>query len=124
MDLQDMRIALIGGIHGGYEFNTVLLSQLLIDHFDHNPFDVLPGVSLIIIPMANPDGVTRGGGWCYGEIPAEVAEQADATVSKTVPWQRGCRFESDLRHYVLRSSCKIRAAQVSCMYFSTRSPHF
>jgi hypothetical protein len=55
-------IVLIGGIHGGYEFNTVLLSQMLITYFDQSPSDVLPGVSLSIIPMANPDGVTRGGG--------------------------------------------------------------
>jgi len=55
-------IVLIGGIHGGYEFNTVLLSQMLITYFDQNPADVLPGISLSIIPMANPDGVTTGGG--------------------------------------------------------------
>lgn len=55
-------IVLIGGIHGGYEFNTVLLSQQLLTYFDQNPADILPGISLAIIPMANPDGVTRGGG--------------------------------------------------------------
>ena|GEM_PF-2487856 len=32
------------------------------------------------------------------EVPAEVAEEVDAAVSKTVEGRPSCRFESDLRH--------------------------
>jgi hypothetical protein len=53
-------IALVGGIHGGYEGNTVVLSEMLINHFRANPQDVLPGIKLVIIPAANPDGLLRG----------------------------------------------------------------
>jgi hypothetical protein len=55
-------IALVGGIHGGYEGNTVVLSELLINHFRSHPEDVLPGIRLVIIPAANPDGLLRGDG--------------------------------------------------------------
>jgi hypothetical protein len=58
----ETHITLVGGIHGGYEFNTVQLAEMLINYFDENPSDVLPGISLAIIPAANPDGVTRGRG--------------------------------------------------------------
>ncbi len=53
-------LMLIGGIHAGYEANTVWLSNLLIQHFQRNPEDILPGIRLIIIPLANPDGIMRG----------------------------------------------------------------
>lgn len=49
-------ISLIGGIHGRYEENTVDLSNALISFFANNPDAVYPGVTLDIIPVANPDG--------------------------------------------------------------------
>jgi len=55
-------LVLVGGIHAGYEANTVWLSNLLIQHFQKNPDDLLPGIRLIIIPLANPDGILRGDG--------------------------------------------------------------
>jgi hypothetical protein len=81
-------IVLVGGMHGGYEFNTVLLSHLLIEHFDQNPDDLLPGISLAIIPMANPDGVTRGGG-LEGRLNAhgvDLNRNWDCDWSKTAVW--------------------------------------
>src|SRR5690606_17003771 len=53
-------LMLAGGIHGGWEGNTVTLVNELIAHFEANPQDVLPGVSLLLIPAANPDGLVRG----------------------------------------------------------------
>src|SRR5574341_450230 len=53
-------IVMVGGIHGGYEENTVRLAHMLVSHFEQNPQDVLPGIHLMIIPAANPDGLTRG----------------------------------------------------------------
>jgi carboxypeptidase T len=53
-------LLLVGGIHTGYEANTVLLVQEMIEHFQRAPGDVLPGLSLILIPAANPDGLVRG----------------------------------------------------------------
>ncbi len=56
-------LLLVGGIHGGWEGNTVLLAQQLADYFAHNPQDVLPGISIVIVPVANPDGYARGRIW-------------------------------------------------------------
>ena len=50
-------LLLVGGIHGGWEANTVDLMNGLIDHFAATPGDVLPGLSLLLIPVANPDGM-------------------------------------------------------------------
>jgi Zinc carboxypeptidase len=53
-------LLLVGGIHGGWEGNTVTLINELIIHFEENPADILPGLSLVLIPVANPDGLIRG----------------------------------------------------------------
>ncbi len=50
-------VILIGGIHGGYEWNTVLLARLLLGHFEEHPGDVPEGYTLSIIPNMNPDGL-------------------------------------------------------------------
>lgn len=49
-------IVFVGGMHGGYEWNTILLAYEAIDYFTANPNAVPPSVALYIIPSANPDG--------------------------------------------------------------------
>jgi hypothetical protein len=53
-------LMLVGGIHGGWEENTVMLLNQLIAHFVSNPQAVLPGLSLVFVPVANPDGLALG----------------------------------------------------------------
>ena len=53
-------LMLVGGMHGGWEANTVALVDELIAHFDAFPDDVLPGMRLVLVPAANPDGLLRG----------------------------------------------------------------
>lgn len=53
-------LLLVGGIHGGWEGNTVTLINELITHFEENPDDVLSRLSILLIPVANPDGLIRG----------------------------------------------------------------
>jgi hypothetical protein len=55
-------IVLIGGIHGGYEANSVVLTELLVGYFRDNPQAVLPGMRIVLMPTANPDGMQRGAG--------------------------------------------------------------
>lgn len=49
-------IVIVGGIHGGYEWNTILLAYGAIDYFLEHPAAVPESVTLTIIPAANPDG--------------------------------------------------------------------
>jgi hypothetical protein len=53
-------LLLVGGIHAGFEANTVLLINQLIAHFESTPEDVLPGMRLVLVPVLNPDGLVVG----------------------------------------------------------------
>ncbi len=53
-------LLLVGGIHGGWEANTVALVEALSEHFAARPDAILPGISIVLIPVANPDGLARG----------------------------------------------------------------
>ncbi len=53
-------VAVIGGIHGGYEGNTVKLVQQMVRYFQDHPREVPAGVTLYLVPNANPDGYARG----------------------------------------------------------------
>jgi len=50
------QIIFIGGIHGGYEWNSILLAYQAIDHFITYPELIPEEITLHIIPSANPDG--------------------------------------------------------------------
>lgn len=52
-------IIFIGGIHGGYEWNTALVAQEAANYFKANP-DVIPAnVMVTVIPVLNPDGLAK-----------------------------------------------------------------
>lgn len=53
-------LLIVGGVHAGFESNTVLLVNELITHFQSTPASVLPGMSLVLVPVLNPDGLARG----------------------------------------------------------------
>jgi hypothetical protein len=52
--------ALVGGIHGGYEWNTTVLVNEFLHYLNENP-NLLPiQLTLYLIPLANPDGAAAG----------------------------------------------------------------
>ena len=54
----DTEVLFIGGIHGGYSFNTALVAQEIMNYLDKSP-DVIPdNVKVAVIPVANPDGLS------------------------------------------------------------------
>lgn len=53
-------VMLIGGIHTGYEANTVRLVRQLLEYFQANRREVLSDVTLLFIPLLNPDGYEEG----------------------------------------------------------------
>lgn len=58
-DRTTAHLLFVGGIHGGYEWNSVLLSYALIDHLAANPESVPANIEVTVIPSANPDGVFK-----------------------------------------------------------------
>jgi len=52
-------LAFVGGIHGGYEWNSVLLSYELMDYLAANPSVIPANMRVVVIPSANPDGVAK-----------------------------------------------------------------
>ncbi len=72
------RVALIGGIHGGYEWNTILLAYEVMDYYAAYPSELPDSITLYIIPSANPDGqflVTGQEGRFLPEgVPVDIAD--------------------------------------------------
>lgn len=50
-------IVFVGGIHGGYEWNSVLLAYELIDTLEAETLPVPDDLTVTVIPSLNPDGV-------------------------------------------------------------------
>jgi predicted deacylase len=50
-------IVFAGGIHGGYEWNSVLLAYQFMDYLDSNHGAVPNDLTVTVIPSVNPDGV-------------------------------------------------------------------
>lgn len=53
------QLVFVGGIHGGYEWNSVLLAYQLIDYLKANPQIIPTNLAITIIPSLNPDGVYK-----------------------------------------------------------------
>ena len=52
-------ILFVGGIHGGYEWNTVLLARELVKYLKANPSAIPSNVKVTVIPTLNPDGLAK-----------------------------------------------------------------
>lgn len=77
----DTQLLFVGGIHGGYEYNTTLLSYDIIDYLSTNP-DVIPNsVSVTVIPVLNPDGLYR----IAGTVADDFTAADMPSLSETIP---------------------------------------
>ena len=72
----------VGGIHGGYEWNSVLLAYQFIDHVKANPGLVPDDIKIGVIPNANPDGVVAVVGKEGRFASADIPESADTAVGR------------------------------------------
>ena|SRR3990172_1535765 len=50
-------VLFVGGIHGGYEWNTALVAYELMDYLTANPKTIPANVKVTVIPVLNPDGL-------------------------------------------------------------------
>jgi hypothetical protein len=56
---------IVGGIHGGYEWNTIELVNMLMEHARANPELIPSDQTLYFLPVLNPDGEARSH-WIQG----------------------------------------------------------
>ncbi|MGB1252357.1 MAG: M14 family metallopeptidase [Candidatus Promineifilaceae bacterium] len=90
-------VVLIGGIHGGYEWNTVSLAYQLIDLYEARMSPVPQNITLVIIPVANPDGLAtvtgKAGRFDRADVSAERVQgrfnsnQVDLNRNWDCQWQ-------------------------------------
>jgi hypothetical protein len=82
---------IIGGIHGGYEWNTIVLAEQLITYINDNPAVIPNDVTLYILPDMNPDGDLRSHDE-YGRVNANGVDlNRNFPVGWTAAWNRnGC----------------------------------
>ncbi|MEZ4194876.1 MAG: M14 family zinc carboxypeptidase [Candidatus Paceibacterota bacterium] len=75
-------LVFVGGMHGGYEWNSVLVAYEFIDELENGTFTVPEEFTLKIIPALNPDGlfkvVQKEGRFLATDIPPNDAHQTGA----------------------------------------------
>jgi len=70
----------IGGIHGGYEWNTVLVAYEMMAYLKQNPNVIPSNLKVTVIPVLNPDGLnkvvgTTTGNFTSADVPASKDSQ-------------------------------------------------
>jgi len=55
----EVKLVLLGDIHGGTEENTYRLMSEIVAYYQKNPDQVSPQVTLWVIPTINPDGLAH-----------------------------------------------------------------
>ena len=72
------RLLLVGGVHGGYEWNSVALAYRVIDELKANPALLPAALTATVIPVLNPDGLYRvigqEGRFSVAAVPADEAQ--------------------------------------------------
>jgi predicted deacylase len=78
----ETKLLFVGGIHGGYEWNSVVLAYDFIDYFTENPALIPNGLTITVIPNLNPDAVFavvgKEGRFSAAEVLATESELAAA----------------------------------------------
>jgi hypothetical protein len=65
---------LVGGIHGGYERNTIELVQKFMDVLIEHPESMPSQLTLYLIPCANPDGAAAGTDRVHGRMNGNLVD--------------------------------------------------
>jgi hypothetical protein len=78
----DKEILFVGGIHGGYEWNTVSVAYDLMNYLQQHPEAVPQNETVTVIPVLNPDGLNKIVGTTS---PSFALSAVPTTLAATVP---------------------------------------
>lgn len=76
----ETELLFVGGVHGGYAWNTVLVAYELMDYLAENPESVPANVKVTVIPVLNPDGLKAVVGSSTARFTADDVNDDDAIV--------------------------------------------
>lgn len=76
----DTELLFVGGIHGGYSWNTVLVAYELMDYLEAHPAAVPSNVMVTVIPVLNPDGLNKVVGTTTRFSQADVPSSQSQTI--------------------------------------------
>ncbi len=77
----DTDIVFVGGIHGGYSWNTALVAYDLMDYLEANPNVIPANVKVSVIPVLNPDGLNKTVGTAGRFSPSDAPTDRADTVA-------------------------------------------
>ncbi|QQR82818.1 hypothetical protein IPJ70_01765 [Candidatus Campbellbacteria bacterium] len=75
------KLLFVGGIHGGYEWNTVQVAYELMDYLKATPSAIPANVRVTVIPVVNPDGLNKVVGTAGRFTSADVSPSQQVAVS-------------------------------------------
>ena len=76
------QLLFVGGIHGGYEWNSVVLAYQFIDYLKINPEIIPENLTISIIPSANPDGIYKVTNKEKFFAQTDIADDIDTSVGR------------------------------------------
>src|SRR3989344_4209385 len=76
----EKEVLFVGGMHGGYEWNTVLLAYEFMDYLEANFTTIPQNIEVTVIPVLNPDGLQKVVGTAGRFTEANVPSSQAATV--------------------------------------------
>ncbi len=71
-------ILFVGGIHGGYSWNTALVANELVDYLNSNSNLVPDNLKVTVIPVLNPDGLEKVTGTTSGDFTGADVSASEA----------------------------------------------
>ncbi|MAJ97065.1 MAG: hypothetical protein CMI56_00430 [Parcubacteria group bacterium] len=91
----------VGGMHGGYEWNSVLLAYTFIDYLSANPSVVPQDIVITVLPVLNPDGlfdvVGKEGRFTSADIVVDTSNGTGRFNAQNVDLNRnfGCKWQPE-----------------------------
>jgi hypothetical protein len=77
----ETELLFVGGIHGGYSWNTVLVAYELMDYLEANSDAVQSDIKVTVIPVLNPDGLNKVAGTDGRFSEANISSSQSVVVS-------------------------------------------